>query len=528
MYITNRARQEFLENMGSKWWRMNNLYWIVDKRGNKVLLKANPQQKILHHNQHTLNLILKARQLGMTTWAAIDLLDECLFIPNQTAGFIAHTKQDAAKIFRTKVQYAYRNLPPLVQKMRPTTTNEKGSMVFDHGEGKESSFYVGNSMRSASITQLHISEFGKICAKEPAKAEEIVTGALQAVGVGQRITIESTAEGQSGYFYEYCVGALDAQRRGLKLTEMDWKFFFFPWWDDPQYRLKDWQGVIIPLDMERYFERLEKDHNIKLSPAQCAWYVKKLEQISKQRSGDDDEHSRGASRGNWDKMKQEFPSYPEEAFSRTVEGAYYAAEFAMLQRNQRIGKVPFSPYHRVDTWWDLGMTDSTAIWFTQTIGQAIHIIDYYESSGNGLPHYIGVLRQKQEENGYQYGRMVAPHDIEVREISHGLSRKEMARQQGVNFEVAARGSLQEGIERVRMTLPLCWFDERNCARGIKALQSYQRDWDEGRGDWKDNPKRNWATHGADAFRTLAAKHTFDWSGNSSTPDVPDVSAGAWS
>ena len=505
-------------NLSSKWWRLNNLYYITTKfGGQKVLFKPNQHQKYLFENWHNRSIVLKARQLGITTFIVIYMLDDCLFKENQACGLIAHTKQDASKIFRKKVQYAYQHLPEWVLRLPGTkfTKNESGWMVFENG----SSFYVSNSMRSDSITHLHVSEFGKICAKDMGKAEEIIAGAMQAVEQNQDITIESTAEGPTGPFFDYCNMAMTAERSGKRLTNMDWKFTFFSWFVEDSYKQKDWRHVTVPAQLETYFARLKDEREITLSDAQKAWYTKQLETFCR---------GTQITQTGWDTMRKEFPSYPDEAFSRTLEGAYYAQEMSMIDREGRIGKVPHNPHLRVDTWWDLGHSDSTAIWFTQTVGRTIHVIDYYENCLHGLPHYYEVLRSKQRDLHYNFGRMVAPHDIEVHELSHGMTRKAMARQHGINFETAARGSLADGIEQTRQVLHCCWFDESRCGTGINSLRTYIRAKDDVSGDWKDTPKKGKANHGADAFRTMAIMHDFDHGARDrGLPQIEATPAAAW-
>lgn len=521
MYIRD-SKQKMLDqaaaNLGNKWWRLHNLYHITLKEGGKkVLFAPNQHQRHMFRDRHNRNIILKARQLGMTTYETLEMLDDCLFGENAICGLIAHTKQDAAKIFRRKVQFAYQHLPEWVHKIHRgalATKNEAGWIIFENG----SSFYVSNSMRSDSITHLHVSEFGKICAKDLSKADEIVAGAMQAVQQDQQVTIESTAEGPTGHFFDYCNMAMMTERQGRHLTNMDWKFFFFPWFAEATYKQKDWRHVTIPADLEAYFARIKKERGIELNLPQKAWYTKQLETFC-----------RGIeiTQQGWDKMRQEFPSYPEEAFSRTLEGAYYAQEMSVIDREGRIGNVPHNPYIPVDTWWDLGHTDSTAIWFTQTIGRKIHVIDYYENSLQGLPHYYEMLKQKARDLRYSYGRTVAPHDIEVHDLSHGMTRKAMARQHGVNFETAKRGSLADGIEATRQILYACWFDESRCGQGLTSLRTYQRGKDAVSGDWKDTPKKGKANHGADAFRTMAVMHSFDRETDAGLPAIDEISAAAW-
>jgi phage terminase large subunit len=187
------------------------------------------------------------------------------------------------------------------------------------------------------------------------------------------------------------------------------------------------------------------------------------------------------------------------SFEAPVEGAYFAAQMLQAESEDRITGVPYDISTEVHTAWDLGVGDSTAIWFYQKVGREIHIIDYYETAGEGLPHYIQVLKQKR----YIYGKHYAPHDIEVRELSSGKTRREVARGLGIQFEIAPKVSIEDGIEAARTLLPRCYFDQARCDLGLNALRSYHKEWDDKLGTWKQKPVHDWASHGSDAFRYLA-------------------------
>ena len=341
-------------------------------------------------------------------------------------------------------------------------------------------------MRSGTLQYLHISEFGKICTKYPDKAQEIVTGALNTVQAGQIITIESTAEGRHGYFYDYCRKAQGAIAEGRELSQLDFKFFFFPWWSHPEYRL-DPATVLITQDMQAYFDSLKSDHGIELTPDQAAWYAKKAEMM-----GDD--------------MLREFPSTPEEAFASSIKGAYYAPQMARVRKDKRL--VPLIPVETdipVNTGWDLGMDDQTAVWFHQRVGHENRIVDYYENQGEGLEHYVRMLQAR----GYLYGQHYLPHDVAVRDLSTGKSRAETLERMGLSNINIVSGQIrvEDGIEAVRNLLATCWFDASRCAPGIAALDAYQREWDDKAGGFKSRPLHNWASHAADAFRTFAVGYS---------------------
>ena len=192
-----------------------------------------------------------------------------------------------------------------------------------------------------------------------------------------------------------------------------------------------------------------------------------------------------------------------------VFGAYYSKQIREARESGRITIVPRRPEIEVDTFWDLGVNDAMAIWFMQPVGQTFNFIDYYESSGYGLEHYAKVLREKP----YLYGNHWMPHDANVREMSSGevaLSRKQVAVNLGIKpVRVVQRARSMDTIINVhipaaRNIFPRCWFDEKKCELGIKALENYRAEYDEEKKKLGNHPLHDWSCHGSDAFRTFAA------------------------
>ena len=192
------------------------------------------------------------------------------------------------------------------------------------------------------------------------------------------------------------------------------------------------------------------------------------------------------------------------------EGSYYASEMRRMKDEGRICKVPYDRAKGVISSWDLGIGDSTAIWYAQFIGAEVHIIDYYETSGVGLEHYAKVLQDK----GYVYDQHIFPHDVRVRELGTGKSRIETLEDLGIrDIDIAPDLLVDDGIQQVRTLLDKCWIDEEKCEKGIDCLLNYSRDWDDNMKVWRKRPQHNWASHGADAMRYLAvgySEHTFNW------------------
>lgn len=473
-------------SLGDPWWRLNNLYKIKDKAGNVITLKCNWAQYALYNNMHYLNVILKARQLGMTTLIQIFMLDRCLFNDNQNAGVVAHNKEDAEAFFADKIKFAYDNLPEDLRKMRKATSDTARALKFSNG----SMIRVGTSMRSGTYQYIHISEFGKMCAKFPDKAAEVITGTLNTVAPGQMVFIESTAEGPFGEFYDMCRNAQDmtqaVENDQTQFTLMDYKFFFFEWWSHPDYVLHE--KVEIPEKLAVYFQELRIEHDIDLRPEQKAWYVKKA-----------------AEQG--DKMKQEFPSVWTEAFERSNEVAIYGTSLRKAREEKRLCKLPIMKGKPVHTFWDLGRNDSTAIWFMQEDGPWFNFIYYMEGRLKELADYAADLVEVKQDLNIFYGTHYLPHDVQVTDLSTvgNRSRKMILNEAGVTpITVVPRCKvLNDAIELTRRMFPKCRFDEEGCELGLRALAAYEWGWDDLNKIARKTPAPGWPNHGSDAFRQAA-------------------------
>lgn len=480
-----RAKVEcIVDHFGDFRWRLHNLYWITTKEGNKVKFEPNWAQAAFLENMHHMNCILKARQLGFTTFIQIFMLDQIVFNSNVNAGTIAHNLGDAMSIFQSKIKFPYDSLPEGVRLLRKPLRDSRTELALSNG----SSIRVGVSMRSGTLHYLHISEYGKLCAKFPDKAREVRTGALNTVQAGQWVTVESTAEGQEGGFYDMCETARSLERCGSPLTVLDMKFHFFPWWKEPAYRLPA-EGLICSPGMLQYFDDLRRLHGIALDDEQRAWYIKKAA-------------------GQLGDMKREYPSTADEAFAASVEGAYYGAWIEAAESQGRIGSYPADPAYPVLTAWDLGVGDSTAIWFFQILPGEVRIVGYFESSGEGLPFYTQLVKTWYKTYGWHRERAVdiVPHDARVREWGTKKTRVEQMIEAGFHPRIPAAMSVDDGINAVRTLLMICTFDAARTVEGVKMLKAYRKEWNSDTGCWLDTPLHNYASHGADAFRYLAAGH----------------------
>ncbi len=480
-----RLRDEYL---ASQEWRLNHLYHIRDKNGQKVLLNFNWAQRAFLSAIWYFNVILKARQLGFSTIICIYFLDCALFNSNHKCGIIDSGIDDAKKKLKM-IKYAYENIPPEFLNNPligiPTMTTNAAELVeFSNGSG----ISVGTSHRGDTLQKLLISEYGKVSAATPEKAREIKTGALNAVGIGQQIFVESTAEGKAGEFYELCQLAINIKNSGKVLSRLDPKFHFFAWFNNPDYRLSDEETAlaVVSKETEAYLSAFQLDAN------QRAWYA-----VKERMMGDD--------------MRREYPSTPEEAFEGSAEGAYYTKEMAELRKSGQVTFVPYDRTYPVHTYWDLGKTvDQSSILFFQEVKNRKCFIDYEEKTNITWDTYAMILKDR----GYNYGTHWWPHDGNIRQVTQSeiLTSKQMAQRAGISpiKVIPVTKSVHEDVTNYcKPLLPQVWIDESKCALFLTRLDSYRKKWDRVNAVWLNEHQHNEASHGADAFRTFAvqqAKH----------------------
>jgi len=362
-------------------WRLSNFYKIVDKEKNLIKFKPNKVQVDFSKNRHSRNIILKARQLGITTFACVDSLDDVLFNRNFTAVIIAHEKDAVVKIFK-KVKLAWENFPADLKLFMgfKEFTDSKNELSFNNG----SSIRVALSSRSDTVNRLHISEFGKICRKYPLKAEEIITGAIPSVPEGGRIDIESTAEGEFGQFYDMFWEAYD---RGEPKAVKQFKAFFYPWTISEEYKLEG------NFDISQKDIEYAKKHG--LTQKQLNWYYIEKQTLK-------------------DKMTQENPTTPDEAFEAS--GVKLFSSSALEWQKQWIVEgdelndwtlfEAYKPSHRyaigADVAEGVGQDSSTAVVFDFTV---MEVVACY-SSNQVAPDVFGHILAKM---GERYGWcLIAP------------------------------------------------------------------------------------------------------------------------
>lgn len=467
-------------------WRIRNLYRVIDKEGNDVVFVPWEEQEKLLREIWYRNLILKARQRGFSTVIQLLMLDTCLFTPNTSAAVIAQDDGASTVIFR-KIKFAYEHLPPILKQMAPLARDSASELIL----GNNSSLRVATSARSGTLQFLHVSEFGKICARFPDKAREIVTGSLPAVAQTGLCFIESTAEGREGAYYSMSQTAQGHAQQKKLLSVREYKFHFASWWDAAEYEA-DPEHVSITGKDHDYFNKIEQIIDREISLPKRAWYI----------ATRDNEFV-----GDNQMMRQEYPSTPEEAFEQSTEGVYYAEQMAAARRQGRICDLPHDPSLPVNTFWDLGKDDDTAIWFHQKVGPWDHFINYYEVSDAPF----STMTNHMQSLGYTWGRHYLPHDGEQRAwgMAQLKTSKEMLEELGLrNIEIVPRTpNVTIAIRQCRDAFPKYRFDQTRCKSGLNHIDHYRKRWNDRLGAFSEEALKNGHQHAADSLRQHAQTFT---------------------
>lgn len=482
---------ELKECLADPMWRVCSgaLYKIMLKsdvgEGTVVPFRPNRAQRRFIAKLWYRNLILKARQLGFTTLVTILWLDHALFNADQRCGIIAQDREAAEVIFRDKVKLAYERLPDWLREKFPLKRDSASELLFAHNN---SSIRVATSMRSGTIHRLHISEFGKVCAKYPDKAEEIVTGSLPSVPLDGISIIESTAEGRDGSYYAMTQQAIALDEKGSELTERDYRFHFYPWFEEDAYRVK---GLVFISDKDtKYFNELEKTVGVKIDKEQRAWYI----------TTRDTEFT-----GDQERMWREYPATSSEAFQVSTDGTYYAAQLAAARKSGRISKIPHVDGIPVNTFWDIGGGDGTGIWLHQQVGQMHNFIKYIQGWDEPYSYYI----KQMQALGYVWGKHFLPHDAgHKRQQGDTMAAPiDMLRKLSIGGEFVIVPRVAEvihGIQLMRSVFNQCSFDEDGTKEGLDHVAAYKKKWNARAGCWSDTPSDDHKhTEAADSLRQFA-------------------------
>jgi hypothetical protein len=460
--------EELVDLLSDKQWRMHNLYYVLTNTSQTVPFHPNHAQQRFQESRTDQDVILKARQLGFSTYIQVDMLDDALFNDNQRGLVIANSQRNAKRIMRDKLRFAYDRLPEIIRVMVPLVTDSQSELVFGNG----SNVCVETSGRGGTWDYTHISELGNISRERPDAAHSIMTAVVPA---SRKTVVESTAEGIEGEYFDLVTKA--------RTGNSDWNFMFYAWHDNPQY-VRSFTKISLTEDDKKYFANVEDVVGKKLTTEQINWYLSKRDSLPDPES-----------------MHQEHPSYPDEAFAVSVDRCYYTTQYNKLVEDKRITTVPYDESLPVNTYWDIGVSDATVIWFGQDHGSSTHFIDYFENeTSKPYSFFVKILTDR----GYMYGIHYLPHDGNQRRpgVEENLTPQEMLKKLGVtNTEIVPRCTTKlQAINATRTKLSTAYFDESKCRPGIDHFRQYRKRWNRSLGVAVDSePDHNEHSHCSDSL-----------------------------
>lgn len=460
-------------------WRLNNLYHIVDKNSYSIPFRLNAIQADLYANLHNRNLILKARQVGLSTFAVLYMLDQTIFTSNLSAGIVSYSLEHSQYILNKIIGHALDTLRQPYKRFLGIVQRSAREIGFNNG----SFLRVDTTLRGGSYRSVLVSEYGKTCARNPQKAEEVITGTLQAVPNNGNVIIESTAEGNDGFFAEMVMQAY--QRGNENLSSLDYKLFFYPWYLEPSYSLD--HEIKYDVSLSDYFKKIESENKTVLTKQQKNWYAHKSDEIG-------------------DKVKQEFPSTISEAFL-TSSDAYYFAEAInkAWNSNRCLYTSLYDSLLPLYIAMDIGINDLTVMIFFQLAHGEIRIIDYYEDKNKDVDFYCKFLLQDKK---YLYHTIFLPHDSTKRsplDVSNTFERDFRRLFSGTNtlFHVLKKKDIQLSISHTKIMIERCVFNVNKVKPLLDNIVKYRKKWSEQQGRYLDEPFDNIHTHYADAFRYVS-------------------------
>ena len=484
--------------LNTKLWRLNNIYWVINKEGILVRFTMNRAQHIKYAKglRHPRTLVLKSRQRGISTFTLIDYNDDALFINNLTVGMQSYGLNES-EVLLEKLSLIWRNLDPNIKKFLGITQTKKNTKAIGYSNGSE--VRVQTSFRGDTLHRLHVSELGKIANKDPKKARELKTGTLQAIRAGNPVTVESTAEGQHNAMHEWWYTAVDL------IGDMSLKDFyplFLTWLDDPDCTTD--KRVHVSQEYLDELEIIEQDYRIYsqnddfvLTQQQKWWFAGQRRELGKD-------------------FYQEYPHTPESAFNAVHDGTYYARLFRTKGRIlvvdteatvSRKGNIIYSPVglydENLDVYvaFDLGLNDLMVLVYFQVYKKELRVIEEYHNHGEGLEHYVEHMRQ----TGYAIKTVVLPHDINVREYGNkAKTRLTRLRELGVrNTKVLKRSKdVNNDIEQVRKAIPHMIVDGDKADYVVKTMNRYMKKWNDVLGTFDAKPLHNEWSNPADAIRYM--------------------------
>lgn len=501
--------QALVERLRSRFWRLDNLYWLQDQNGKKVKFRLRWAQRDLLKGLWYFNMVLKVRQIGISTFVGLLQLDRSLFTKDHTSGIIDKTMDDAKKKLG-KIEFAYDHLDDVEDpRTAPLGALIKQAVKFKIKNTEEMEFtngskiWAGTSLRGGTVNFLHVSEFGYIASETPDKASEIASGSFNTVHPGNVIIVESTHEG-GRYGLNYQLVRQSQATSPNPETPLDWKFHFFPWHKEPLHTLPLYSPIKILKEHADYFAELERNTGIKLSPEQKHWYIKKA-----QTPGVD--------------MARQYPGTSEEALQALRPGAIYGKEILALRQGGRIRDFVIEGHGPLITAWDIGISDYCCIWLLQLVGLDILAVDYVTFHGEKPAYYAAKVMEWEKQYDRKVSKNYLPHDAaHVIKMAGNKSWRDLLLQAGLSdiVVVPRTPDFWVGIQHLRSLLPRFYFHATNCSKdivlpgakiilpaGLSALSGYHTVVEAVGGKVVENPVHDQSSHGADALRTFAEAHS---------------------
>lgn len=487
LFYTQPSSDKEIANkyLPSKLWRLNNLYTIIDKWGNKIRFVMNRAQHIVYAAslKHPRLIILKSRQQGISTFWLVSYFDDVVVKFNLSAGLMAQGLDEAETLLE-RVKILWDELSDSVKEYAGIKLKVNNSKEFSLSNG--SKIYVRTSFRSATLQRLHISEMGKIANKYPDKARETKTGSLQALAQGNIGVVESTAEGDNIFKDMWDTAVTNMRQLSLK----DFYPVFLSWLEDPDCNVEADQEMTPAA--QKYFKKLKDEYNIELTRTQQNFWIVQHRELG-------------------DRVFQEYPATDSEAFASTKEGSYYAVlYYEHVTRGKREIPNLYDPNLDVQVAFDLGMDDTNVLVAFQWWKDGIRIIDEFYDNGEKIKYYTDWMKQQPWFTNFSH--LILPHDAEVRDLTSGETRLETFERElstdkngeATSFYttvVTRTPNIMEDIAQVRNIMHKLWIDTK-CEFIKKCFLNYRKEWNDKKEKWKNTPYHDDHSHGADAVRAM--------------------------
>ena len=499
--ITDALPPDVLDRLKDPIWRICNLYRVKDRNSKTVKFSPNIFQKrilyLLFKKGYRRLAVLKVRQLGVTTLMQVIAADMMLWTKNSDLCFIADTKENAQKILSEKLKFILNefniNHPEFAAILESETFAKDDASTLRLKE-QNTSIVATARARSGTYQFLHVSELGKMSIKDPARANEVKTGALPTVSVNAIVVYESTHEGgKFGYWYEVCEQSLKVELQYR--TKLDFFFVFFPWYEHDEYETRG-DCVQISDKINKYLDALELKIKLKLKPEKRLWYYK-----------------------TWCSQKQdmrtEYPSYPEEAWELPSDNTIYGMQISELKLKGAICNFSHERGLPCFIVCDIGVNDVSAYWCIQPVKREILVLDFHYMGGVGMDYHAKVWQDWHIKYGVKL--IILPHDAAQRSAFSCKNVQQELHDIGIkNTVILPRiTDIGVGIRAVRGVLPHCVFHKDNTATdrtdangniiysGMTILETYRYKYDDIRQTNSMKPLHDFSSNGADAFRYFA-------------------------